>query len=101
MARLRFLLFLIPSILIGYSLSHTLQERFGDIHSNIDWLGGALTCSLAIVIDVGYRGLRGSSPGWERYVDGSGASVYVPMWLFGALGLVGCATVFIEAGCRW
>src|SRR5260221_5783000 len=87
---LRGVLFLVAAILGGYLSSHAIQERIGDVHTQIDWLGGALASLVGMALDLGYRWRWGQDDGWRKYLGAGGGAVYhVPLWCIALATLVG------------
>jgi len=101
---LRGVLFLVVAILTGYLSSNAIQERLGYVHTQIDWLGGAMASLVGLALDIGYRRRWGADDGdgWRKYFGtGGGAFHFVPFWCLALAGLVGSCVVFVQGGARW
>jgi hypothetical protein len=95
-------LFLVAAILSGYLSSNAIQERIGYVHTQIDWLGGALASLVGIALDLGYRRQWGGGEGWRKYLGTGGGSIYyLPIWCLALGALVGSCIVFFQGGARW
>jgi hypothetical protein len=99
--RARGILFLVIAAISGYLMSNAIQERVGHVHTSVDWLGGTLTCSIGMALDLAYRYKWGLRDGASRYFLSGGGSIWIPFWCLALIGLVASLGVFVSGGLTW